>query len=413
MAPERPFPPSARRRALARAAGLHAASPVLVGALACAAALIATLALGRSAVARLGAWLRAACEGTARWPGLAGSTRDAAIPPDASARHAFDASSIEHASTGTARDSLEAIAHGDPGGGAVRDGGAASATSIGDASTDAGAFDLHGLPAAVLELVLPVLAATALAAVIATIAQTRAVWLPRRRLAGAPVPEPRRVRRAALDLVGAAAVAGVAFGWLWIMADRLASLAVAPLAGAVLVASFLASLAIAWAVLGAGDALSRHAALAEALHMTPAEKREDDRLAGADPRWRKRREQLAREDRARPRSGSARARALRDAVAGASVLVLGDDVAVAIAWDPVHRPVPVGTATGHGARATQLLALARRHAIPVHRDASLASVLAGAEGEVAETHWPRLAEIIAATRARQERYSSTSTSNPP
>ncbi len=137
--------------------------------------------------------------------------------------------------------------------------------------------------------------------------------------------------------------------------------------------------------------------------MTSAEKREDERLAGADPRWQRRRAEVLRDARrGRPATPTASAQ-LRDAIAGATVLVLGDDVAVAIAWDPVHRPVPVRTASGHGPRATQLLALARRHALAVHRDAALASALGAADGAVAEEQWPRLAEVVAALGPRSTR----------
>jgi type III secretion system FlhB-like substrate exporter len=119
--------------------------------------------------------------------------------------------------------------------------------------------------------------------------------------------------------------------------------------------------------------------------MSPHEKREDDRLAGLDPRWR-----------------AYRARARRPAptasIAGATVLLLGDDAAVAIAWDAARRPIPTRVAAGRAARATQLLGLARRHRIPVHRDASLTAALASSDGPVPGSHWPRLAEIIAALR---------------
>ena len=89
------------------------------------------------------------------------------------------------------------------------------------------------------------------------------------------------------------------------------------------------------------------------------------------------------------------------AIAGSSVLLLGDGVAVAIAWDPAHRPVPTTTAIGRAAHATQLLGLARRHAIAVHRGPELTAALATTVGAVPEATWPRLAEIIAATRARR------------
>src|SRR5262245_27919426 len=134
MAEHRPFPPSPRRRALARQAGLHAASPVLAGAAAGAAALVAVAAIGGTMAHRLGAAIAAACGG-----------------------HALLA----------------------PG-------------AVGEAVTGAA---------------LPIAGAAALAAAIAHLVQTRAVWLPRRRIAGAPTVEAgplARTRRAAFDLAAAA-----------------------------------------------------------------------------------------------------------------------------------------------------------------------------------------------------------------
>lgn len=301
---------------------------MLVGGVACAAALVALAMAGASAAARLAHW-------------LAGAVR---------------------------LDGVDAL---------TDNGAAGSATSLAPAAATG----------AVLDLAAPLLAAAAVVALAVHVAQTRAPWLPRRRLAGAPVVEPARTRRAALDLAGAAIAGAVAFGWLWLVAPRLAALTSLPLAGALAIASAVATLAIAWVAVGVVDALVRHRALAAALHMTAREKREDERLAGADPRW---------------RAVRARARTRADdpsiAIAGSTLLVLGDDVAVAIAWDPLHRPIPTRTAAGRAARATQLLALARRHALPVHRDPALARTLAADLGPVPEPAWPRLAELVAAVR---------------
>jgi len=262
------------------------------------------------------------------------------------------------------------------------------------------------LPEIVLAIVLPIAGAAAIAALIAHLAQTRAVWLPRRRIADAPAPESGplpRVRRAAGELAAAVVIGGVAFAWLWWAAPRIAGLVtldpVAPpapspaasrlLAGtAALLARLAVLLTVAWGALGLCDALVRRAALARALAMTAAEKQEDDRLAEADPRWRARRAAIQRGPSA------------SEAVAGAALVLLGDDAAVAIAWDPVRRPIPIRTAAGRGPRQAQLLGLARRHRIPVHRDPALAAALVDGEGPVPERHWPRLAEIVAATRGR-------------
>lgn len=347
---DRPFPPSPRRRALARSAGLHAASPLVAGAVACGAAVIAAVGLAGAAGARLGAWIEAACRG-------AGELFAGAGAPGASLAPA-----------------------GAPG----------APAALADAPSAVLTLAPADAPDAVLSLALPLLAAVAIAAVIAHLAQTRALWLPRRRVAGAPAL-PRgpagRAARTGFELAGGAVIAGCTAGWLWLVAPRLAMLPSVPLAGGALIASAVAALAVAWAALGVLDALLRHAELARALRMSPQDKREDDRLAGLDPRWR--------DYRAR-----ARRTAPAEAVAGATLLLLGDDAAVAIAWDPARRPIPTRTATGRAANATQLLGLARRHRVPVHRDAALTAVLAAGDGPVPEPHWARLAEVVAAVRRR-------------
>jgi flagellar biosynthesis protein FlhB len=242
--------------------------------------------------------------------------------------------------------------------------------------------------ASVMSYAMPVVVAAAIAGVIAQLGQTRALWLPRRRLADAPAPERSALAHAIVELGGAAVIGTVVVAWLWLIAPRLARLfelpaAVhvfeLPAAATLLLASFVATLAIALVAIGAVDAIVRHLELAAGLRMTAAEQREDLRQAGLDPRWRR--------------------RAGRDELTGATLLVLGDGVAVAIAWDPHRRPVPARVATGRDADATRLLGLARRDRVPVHRDPALASALAGI-GPVDEAAWPRLAEIVAAvTRA--------------
>ena len=238
-------------------------------------------------------------------------------------------------------------------------------------------------------LALPVLVASAVVAVIAHLAQTRTLWFPRRRIDNAPALPRAAGTRAVVELIGAASIGGTTFGWLWFVAPRLAAVvgdrSLLTNVGASL-GAFIVTLAIAWVVLGVADALIRHLQLTNALRMTAQEKRDDDRLATADPGWARQRRALAREPIAAP------------AIARSTVLVVGDDVAVAIAWDPTRQPVPWRTAVGRRARATQLLALARRQRLPVHRDVELAAALVDAEGAVPEAHWPRLADIVAAVR---------------
>jgi type III secretory pathway component EscU len=321
MMERRPFPPSPRRLALARQAGLTAASPLVVGAVACVATIALAIALARAAAERIGAWIATACRAA-----------DGTLTPD---------------------------------------------LRIDDVATS------------VIALVAPLVLAAAVAAIVAHVTQTRALWLPRRRVAGAPLPEPARVRRTAFDITAATVIGVVAFAWLWLTAPRLARLfsveTVLPAVGSA-IASLVVALAIAWLGIAMLDALFRRFELARALAMTVAEKREDDRIAAADPRWQKQRALLA------------RAPSASSAVARAAVVVLGDDIAVAIAWEPRRQPVPIRTITGRRAHATQLVGLARRHRVPVHRDAQLALALEG-EGPVPDSDWARLAEIIAAVRS--------------
>jgi flagellar biosynthesis protein FlhB len=374
MAEHRALPPSPQRLALARQAGLHPASPWLVGAAAAGAGLLAAIALGRTAAAALG----------------------------------------------------EALARGLTAGPVADPGSAALAGAVPTAAA----------------LALPILAAAAAAAGVAHLAQTGAVWLPRRRIAGAPALDAGawpRVVRAAAELTAAAAIAGAGLAWLWSAAPRIAGLigpdprggaasiaasAMAPGAAAVapsmasrapvtgagaateaasaavqaspllgaaagLVADLVAALVIAWFALGVLDALARRAALSRALAMTAAEQRDADRRERADPRWRARRLAIQ------------RGPALSEIIAGAALVVLGDAAAVAVVWHPVHCPIPMRAAIGRGPERAQLVGLARRSRIAIHRDAVLAEALAGGTGPIAASHWPRLAEIIAATRRRE------------
>ena len=353
MADHRPFPPSARRRALARAAGLSPASPVVVGAIAWIGALVGILVFGRAVAAQLGSWVAGACS--------------AADGRDGSGSGAIGVGDAVGAGSDAVRSGV--VVH--------------AGTAVGS-----GVHAWRSAVTDVLAFVLPVLVAAALAALVAHVAQTRGFWMPRRNLRGAPELDTSRTQHAGLGIIGAIAMGAVTLAWLWAVAPRLALLVQHPAAGALMLAGFLGTLAAVWIGLGVLDALLRHAELARSLRMTAAEKREDERLAGADPRWRAR------------RAEAARGPSVRDAVAGASVVLLADGVAVAVAWDSVRRPVPVRTAIGRDARATQILGLARRHRIAVHRDPELAVALADGDGPVPEARWARLAEIIAATGRR-------------
>jgi flagellar biosynthesis protein FlhB len=332
-----------------------AASPVLVGAAGAVAAAVALAALGRAAAQMVGGWV----------VGAVSAADGAVVGVGASAAAAGGAAAASGAATATAS-------------GAAAASGAHASTAL---------LDAPHVVRAVLELALPLLALVAIAALVVHVAQTRALWLPRRpRLPGAPnLPRPG-VGRCALDMLGATVLALVCLGWLFQTAPQLARLMQSPSAAGVALASLVASLSIAWIGLGVVDALVRHLQLREALSMTRTEKREDDRLAAADPRW------------AQQRLALGRTSPLADAVARSSMLLLGDDTAVAIAWDPLREPVPLIVATGQRAHATQLLGLARRHRVPVQREAGLAARLVGREGPVPAVDWPTLAPLVAAIR---------------
>jgi len=251
----------------------------------------------------------------------------------------------------------------------------------------------------VLAIALPLVGAAAIAAIAAHVAQTRTLWLPRRVIDNAPALDRgaiARTRSTAFELTAVMVFGVVGFGWLWIFAPRLAVLfELAPgemlRASGALGASFLAALAIAYLGIGVVDAVARHVELANALAMTATEKREDDRLTSADPRWARQRSLLARDT-------ASEGAALAASVAGCAVVILGDDLAIAIAWNATKRPIPTRVAVGRRARATQLVGLARRHRIAVHRDPDLARALGDGEGPVPETRWRRLADVLAAVR---------------
>jgi flagellar biosynthesis protein FlhB len=252
---------------------------------------------------------------------------------------------------------------------------------------DLGNIRIDSVASTVLSVAVPLLGASALTAVVAHVAQTRALWLPVRRIRGAPAVPRHRGTWTALHAANVVVLGGVTIGWLWLTAPQIATLVHAPDAVPRALGSFATTLAIAWVALATIDALLRRHHLAQALQMTRVEKREDDRMTAADPRWRAQRLDVLRSS-------------VADLVARSALVLVGDNIAVAIAWDARRQPVPIRTATGRHAHASQILALARRHRIAIHRDVDLAKQLVGGEGPVPDSCWPRLAEIFAATGGR-------------
>ena len=328
MSENRPHPPSARRLAEARRAGRIAWSPALVGA--------AAIAGGAAAVAAIGAaWLDAAGAALA-----AGATASGSADP------------ITAASSLRARDVIADLA----------------------------------------ALVVPLLVLAAAAAVLAHLAQTRGLWIPRRRthqLPPAVDDAARRTGLAALAFTRGAAVAIVAGTVVASSAALLAFHAGRPAAatGALfgtLAISVLAAAAATAVALATVDWLERARRLRADLAMSARDLRDERRETEADPRWRR-----------------ARARAHADdddlAVRTALVVVVADDLAAALAWHPRWQPVPLVTTAARGRAALRLIALARRHKIPLHRDPALAAELAPLAGRSAPDHLhPALARLIVA-----------------
>lgn len=315
------MPPTPRRRADARRAGLHAASPWLTGAAAAVGTLVAVAGLAVAIVDRWTAAIASACRNPA-----SGSSP---LP------------------------SLSSIT-------------------------------------ALASPIVAVLALTAVIAIIAHLGQTRALWLPRRRIRGAPLPPRDRGWQMARELAAPSLIGAATVGWLWFSAPQIAALFEQPLAAGPLIASAAATLVATWLGLAIGDSVARHLALAGALRMTRAEHREELRRSAADPRWRKLRARLS---------------APRDVVASASVVIVDDNLATAcaIGWHPRRQPIPTRIAVGRGAAATAVISLARRFAVPIHRDGELATALGDSEGAVPEALWPRLAEIVSATSGSRPR----------
>ncbi|MEZ4366967.1 MAG: EscU/YscU/HrcU family type III secretion system export apparatus switch protein [Kofleriaceae bacterium] len=255
------------------------------------------------------------------------------------------------------------------------------------------ALALRAVPVATLALVLPPLAGALFAAALAHTAQLGGVWRPRRRLPGAP----GRTRTATARLVdglgaafAAAAIVVITLAWLAVHGDDLIALAAHPSAawpGAVVrlgigAIAVLAGTRVACGVVAAVVEARRHR---RDLQMTEAERRDELRRAGADPRRR-----------ARGFAGDHAAATVAGAIARARVVVTDGTIAVAVAAPAGDAPRVV--AVGRGPDATSLLARARRDRVPVTRQPTLAAALGqAAVGLVPPALWPELAAVVAAS----------------
>jgi flagellar biosynthetic protein FlhB len=322
---DRPFAPSPRRRALARAAGLVLVSPAWTAAIAVAAG-IASIAAAAT----------------------------------------FTAGAL----TERTRTTLAGAADGDP---------VARATSTGAAAWAAD----------VLAAAAPLLLACAAGAVVATAALARGIFVPSRRVRGAPALDDAPVTDAGLELARAAAVGAVAVGFVLAHLAPIAaltghgagSLAAALRALALGAAAHAVAAAVLVAVL---DAIVRHQRLAAALRMTAREARDDAREAGHDPQRRR-------------RLRDARAADPRERLRDASALLVGGDAVVAVRWTP-GAAAPTVIAAGRGLDGRQLIAAARHRGVPALADDALAEALAdrSGRGAVPAAHHARLARVLAA-----------------
>lgn len=237
---------------------------------------------------------------------------------------------------------------------------------------------------ATLALAAPILLGALAAALLAHAAQARGLWLPRRRISGAPAEQAsagRRLGQLGLDMFRLAAVAGATLAWLALAAPAVQALLVLPAdqASLTLPALLLAAgllLAAALVLAGALELLVRALARRADARMTDAERREDRALAGRSP----------------PR------RPPRDAGPAALVRrcqLLATDGSTAVAVD-VRGDRPHVAAIGHGLDAVAMLAAARHHRVAIHRDAGTTALLAaGQPGPADPRAWPRLAELVA------------------
>lgn len=339
---ERSLPPSARRLADARRAGLVASSSTLTAAAAWGGALVVALATA---------------------PTLAQRSRDLVL-------------------------------------GALREpawrGGASDAPALASAIT--------GALATALALVAPLVVGAAVAALVVHLVQVRALWLPRRRVPGAPTL-PRgaaaRAGQAAWSLVRAAALAAAGVWYVWTHVDALAAPMRAGasslgLAGAALAGATLTGAAV-WGALGVVELAARALRLAAALRMTPAERRAELRAhGGASPELRAARRATGGGDSTGPA-----------ALAAATVLVVGDDHAAAVRWEPRVDPEPSLALVRRGVGVGHAVALARAAGVPVVRAPALARELAdgpeperGGRRPVPAAARARLAEVVVAVRRR-------------
>lgn len=352
---DRPHAPTPRRRSLARAAGRVLTSPAVSTALAFAAGTLALLAIARAAARTLLA-----------------TTRD-------QLSHAGDEGAVTRATT------------------------AASA-----------------VPLDVVAIAAPIAIAAMSGALLGHAAVARGLWIPIRTVRGAPATgadatsASERAGDAAVSLLRAAVVTAAGIGVFLAALPGLSALTAragdaaggrtgvttgdgahaiasassgaAPLASAfgAVAGATLAAIAIAALATAVLELAVRHRRLGRAIAMTDRELRDDTRDAHGDPAVRRHRRAARDDDRA--------------LLTGARVVVVGDALAVAIAWPAGDRPHPLRIARALDAR--RLLTAARAARTPIVADATLAVTLAASPRTVPDDALPAVAALLAAVGVR-------------
>jgi flagellar biosynthesis protein FlhB len=243
----------------------------------------------------------------------------------------------------------------------------------------------HGVIASVALAAIPIAMAAAVGALIGHIAIARGLWIPVRAVPGAPSSGAeastvgQRLADTILSLGRAALLLAVAAIAIVAGLPRLAG---ASDATALLtsITSVLATVASAAIVVALTDVAWRYVRWQRSLQMTEREHRDELREMTGDPAMRRRLRAARHDDRA--------------IVTGARVVIVDDQLAVAIGWRVGDRPHPVRIARGLESR--RLIAAARITRIPIVADATLAHDLASSQYAVPEHAIARVAHVLAA-----------------
>jgi flagellar biosynthetic protein FlhB len=280
-------------------------------------------------------------------------------------------------------------------------GNLAAATAEGDAP----AVRLRAAFRAALAASLPVVAIPALAAAAASVAQVGFLWA-----WPAVAPDPARLDpaaglgrifssrallRAGAALAKVAAVAAVAGLTLWAERERVAALGARSAeelarawSGATAVLALRAGLALL--ALGLADYAVARWLYERDLRMSRAERLEEQRRTEGDPRVKERRRAL--------RRGFVAAAAPQGTLEGAAVLVVEPDrAAVALRYDPERDPAPVVAARATGRAAERLREAALEADVPVVERGVARTLCRKVEvgRPIPEGAFPEVAEILA------------------